>query len=123
MRGAAATKQHRPHLGVELCGVVGFDHAELQFMGRGRGIATVYWVAPDQLIAPDPRVGERPRNWATDTAGVILDDEFSKRRERHFRAVWIVPPASDDCSYLGFFDHAKRFSCPYIAISAPAVWF
>jgi hypothetical protein len=72
-------------LGVELGGIVAFEHAELKFVGCCRGITDVYAVAVDQLIAPNAGIGERSGNWAADTTRIILDDEFTQCRERCFR--------------------------------------
>jgi hypothetical protein len=77
--------QQRPHLGVERRGIIGFDDAELQFVGCRRRIAGVNSAAVDQLIAPHPGNRERPGNRAADTAGVVFDDEFTQCRQRHFR--------------------------------------
>ena len=84
-RSRLLATQHCTHSGVELGGIVAFDNAELKFVGCCRGITGVYAVAADQLIAPDAGIGERSGNRAADSTRIILDDEFTQRRQRHLR--------------------------------------
>ena len=83
-RGVLSTK-HRAHFGVELGGVVAFDHAELKFVGRGRGVARMYCVAVNQLIAPDTSIGKWSWDGTADAARIVFDDEFAQGPERHSR--------------------------------------
>jgi hypothetical protein len=59
--------------------MVGFEHAELKFVGSGGRIAGVNVSPVDQLITPDSGVYERARDSAADSAGVILDGQFAQR--------------------------------------------
>lgn len=77
--------QLRPDLGVDLGRIVPFEHAQLKFVRSCHGITYMYEVTVNQLVAPDPCIGEWSRNGAADATRVVFDDKFAQRGERRFR--------------------------------------
>jgi hypothetical protein len=99
------TPRFRANHGIDLNGVVGFHHTQLQFMGRRGGVARVNGCAIEQLIAPDTRVRKGPRDWAAYPTWIVPDDELTQCRQPHSRAIRVIPAAPDNHPEICIVDH------------------
>lgn len=93
MDGASAPQPCAQH-GVYV-GVIALEHAEFEFVGSGSRVASVDGVTFDEMIAPHASEEKRPGYRAADSAGLVLDREFTEMLWANAGCFWIVPAATD----------------------------